>query len=148
MYGSGYADITTRGNFQVREIMPKDAVATLIKLDELGLTSKGSGADNIRNVTATPTSGFDSDEVLDVLPYAKAMHHYILNNRDLYGLPRKFNISFDSGGRVSVCADTNDIALYAVRVSEGQGVEPGVTSACNFAASPGTSSLPATAVCS
>jgi ferredoxin-nitrite reductase len=46
------------------------------------------------------------------------MHHYILRNRDLYGLPRKFNISYDSGGRVSVCADTNDIAFYAVRVSE------------------------------
>jgi len=125
-WGGGYADITTRGNFQVREIMPKDTVATLIKLDELGLTSKGSGADNLRNVTASPTSGFDPEEVLDVLPYAKAMHHYILNNRDLYGLPRKFNIAFDSGGRVSVCADTNDIAFYAVRVGEGQGVEPGI----------------------
>ena len=125
-WGGGYADITTRGNFQVREIMPKNTVSTLIKLDELGLTSKGSGADNLRNVTASPTSGFDPEEVLDVLPYAKAMHHYILNNRDLYGLPRKFNIAFDNGGRVSVCADTNDIAFYAVRVGEGQGVEPGI----------------------
>lgn len=125
-WGGGYADITTRGNIQVREIMPRDTVATLIKLDELGLTSKGAGADNIRNVTASPTTGFDPQEVLDVMPYAKAMHHYILNNRDLYGLPRKFNIAFDNGGRVSVCADTNDIAFYAVRVGEGQGVEPGI----------------------
>lgn len=125
-WGGGYADITTRGNFQVREIMPENTVSTLIHLDELGLTSKGSGADNLRNVTATPTTGFDPEEVLDVLPYAKAMHHYILNNRDLYGLPRKFNISFDSGGRVSVCADTNDIGFYAVRVGEGQAVDPGI----------------------
>ena len=125
-WGGGYSDVTTRGNLQVREIMPKDTVSTLIKLDELGLTSRGSGADNVRNVTASPTTGFDPDEVLDVMPYAKAMHHYILNNRDLYGLPRKFNISFDNGGRVSVCADTNDIAFYAVRVGEGQGVEPGI----------------------
>ncbi|WPJ96520.1 NirA family protein [Coraliomargarita algicola] len=125
-FGGGYADITTRGNFQIREIMPRNTISTLIKLDEIGLTSKGSGADNLRNVTASPTSGFDPEEVLDVLPYAKAMHHYILNNRDLYGLPRKFNIAFDSGGRVSVCADTNDIAFYAVRVDEGQGVEPGI----------------------
>ncbi|HBR95551.1 MAG TPA: NirA family protein [Opitutae bacterium] len=125
-FGGGYADITTRGNFQVREIMPKNTIQTLIKLDEIGLTSKGAGADNLRNVTASPTSGFDPEEVLDVLPYAKAMHHYILNNRDLYGLPRKFNIAFDGGGRVSVCADTNDIAFYAVRVDAGQGVEPGI----------------------
>ena len=125
-FGGGYLDLTTRGNTQVREIMPKDTIATLTALDELGLTAKGSGADNLRNVTASPTSGFDPEEVLDVLPYARSMHHYILNNRDLYGLPRKFNISFDNGGRVSVCADTNDIAFYAVRVGEGQGVEPGV----------------------
>lgn len=125
-FGGGYLDLTTRGNTQVREIMPKHTIATLERLDELGLTSKGSGADNLRNVTASPTCGFDPDEVLDVLPYARSMHHYILNNRDLYGLPRKFNISFDNGGRVSVCADTNDIAFYAVRVGEGQGVEPGV----------------------
>lgn len=125
-FGGGYADITTRGNFQVREIMPKHTIPTLIKLDEIGLTSKGSGADNLRNITASPTSGFDPQEILDVLPYAKSMHHYILNNRDLYGLPRKFNVAFDGGGRVSACADTNDIAFYAVRVGEGQGVEPGI----------------------
>ncbi|MGJ8640428.1 MAG: NirA family protein [Opitutaceae bacterium] len=125
-WGGGYADLTTRGNFQVREIMPPNTVSVLNKLVDIGLTARGSGADNLRNITASPTSGFDPDEVLDVLPYANAMHHCIMNNRDLYGLPRKFNISFDSGGRVSVCADTNDIAFYAVRVGEGQGIEPGV----------------------
>ena len=125
-WGGGYADVTTRGNFQVREIMPSDTVSTLIKLDELGMTSRGSGADNVRNVTASPTSGFDPQELMDVLPYAKAMHHCILNNRDLYGMPRKFNIAFDSGGRVSACADTNDIAFYAIRVGEGHSVEPGI----------------------
>lgn len=125
-WGGGYADITTRGNFQVREIMPPNTTKVLNKLVDIGLTSRGAGADNLRNITANPTSGFDPDEVLDVLPYANSMHHHILNNRDLYGLPRKFNISFDNGGRVSVCADTNDVAFYAVRVGEGQGVEPGV----------------------
>lgn len=125
-WGGGYADITTRGNFQIREIMPRNTVDTLIKLTELGLTSKGAGADNVRNVTASPTSGFDGQELYDVLPLAKAMHHAILNNRDLYGLPRKFNISFDGGGIVSVCADTNDIGFYAVEVGADQVDEPGV----------------------
>ncbi|MDP0501513.1 MAG: NirA family protein [Verrucomicrobiota bacterium JB022] len=125
-WGGGYAHVTTRANLQIREIMPRDTINTLIKLDELGLTSRGSGADNIRNVTASPTSGFDAQELIDVMPYARAMHHYILNHRDLYGLPRKFNIAFDSGGSISVCADTNDIGFYATRVGEGHGVEPGV----------------------
>ena len=126
-WGPGRIDLTTRANVQVREIMPKDCPDVLMKLDDLGLTSQGSGADNIRNITATPTSGFDPDELIDVMPYARAIHHYILRNRDLYGLPRKFNIAYDSGGRVSVCADTNDIAFYAVRVGENdKGLEPGI----------------------
>lgn len=117
-WGPGHIDLTTRANLQVRELMPKNCPDVLMKLADLGLTSQGSGADNIRNITATPTSGFDPDELIDVMPYANAIHHYILKNRDLYGLPRKFNISYDSGGRVSVCADTNDIGFYAVRVTE------------------------------
>ncbi len=126
-WGPGHVDLTTRANVQVREIMPEDAPDVLNKLIDIGLTAQGSGADNIRNITATPTSGFDPDELIDVMPYARAMHHYILKNRDLYGLPRKFNISYDSGGRVSVCADTNDIGFYAVKVGPNeQAVEPGI----------------------
>ncbi|MBB5350730.1 ferredoxin-nitrite reductase [Haloferula luteola] len=126
-WGPGHADLTTRANVQIREIEPKNCPDVLMKLSELGLTSQGSGADNVRNITATPTTGFDPHELIDVMPYARAMHHYILKNRDLYGLPRKFNISYDSGGCVSVCADTNDIGFYAVRVPENDlGVEPGV----------------------
>jgi len=126
-WGGGYADLTTRNNFQIREIIPGNVHKVFNRLTEIGLTSKGSGADNIRNVTATPTTGFDQDEFIDVMPYAKAMHHYIINNRDMYGLPRKFNISFDSGGAISVCADTNDIGFYACKVENNDdGLEPGI----------------------
>ncbi|MET0262378.1 MAG: NirA family protein [Rariglobus sp.] len=116
--GGGYADITTRGNLQIREFKPRDLVSVLTRVQELGLTSRGAGADNIRNVTASPDSGFSPDELLDVRPYAKGIHHYILNHRDLYGLPRKFNIAFDSGSLLTAAADTNDIGFFAVRVTE------------------------------
>jgi ferredoxin-nitrite reductase len=126
-WGSHRCDITTRANVQIREIQPKHCPDVLMKLSEIGLTSQGAGADNIRNVTASPTSGFDPSELIDVMPLARSMHHYILKNRDLYGLPRKFNIAFDSGGSISVCADTNDIGFYAVKLEENdQGLEPGI----------------------
>ncbi len=126
-WGPGHVDLTTRANVQIREIMPENAPDVLMTLTDIGLTSQGSGADNVRNITATPTTGFDPAELIDVMPYARAMHHYILKNRDLYGLPRKFNISYDSGGSVSVCADTNDIGFYAVKVgANDQGVAPGI----------------------
>ncbi|MFA6961910.1 MAG: NirA family protein [Opitutaceae bacterium] len=112
-----YAHVTTRGNLQLREIQPKDSVSVLMRLSELGLSSRGSGADNLRNITASPDSGFAPDEILDVRPYAHALSHYVLNHRDLLDLPRKFNISFDNGGSLSVAADTNDIGFFATRVS-------------------------------
>jgi len=115
---NGISHITTRGNLQLREFKPRDIISVLTRVQELGLTSRGSGADNIRNVTASPTSGFDPEELIDVVPMAKALHHYILNHRDMYGLPRKFNVAFDSGGRISAAADTNDIGFFACRVTE------------------------------
>jgi ferredoxin-nitrite reductase len=117
-WGGNYAHVTTRANFQIREIHPRYTVKVLTRLQELGLTSRGAGADNVRNITTTPTSGFDSLELIDVQPFAKALHHYILNHRDLYGLPRKFNIAFDSGGSISAAADTNDIGFFACRVTQ------------------------------
>lgn len=112
----GYAHVTTRGNLQLREIKPRDAVTVLARLAELGLSARGSGADNLRNITASPDSGFAPDELLDVRPYAVSLQNYLYQSRDLYDLPRKFNIAFDNGGSLSVAADTNDIGFFATRV--------------------------------
>ena len=117
--GSGRVDITTRSNLQIREFQPKDIIRVLTRMQALGMTSRGSGADNIRNITASPITGIDPDELLDVAPLAEALNTYILNSRDMYGLPRKFNVAFDNGGAISVVADTNDIGFLAVRTSTG-----------------------------
>src|SRR4029079_3814445 len=50
-YGGGYAHVTTRANLQIREIAPNNAVAMVEAIQVLGLCSRVSGADNIRNVT-------------------------------------------------------------------------------------------------
>ncbi len=125
-YGGGYAHVTTRANLQVREIEPKNAVAMVEAILDLGLCSRGSGADNIRNVTGTPTAGIDRQELIDTRPYAREWHFHILNERALYGIPRKFNVGFDGGGIIPVLEDTNDIGFQAVVVKDGFGLVPGV----------------------
>jgi len=125
-WGAGEAYITTRSNLQIREIQPKDIVHVLSKVESLGMSTLGSGADNVRNITATPTSGIDPVELFDVVPLAQSLNQYILESPDLYDLPRKLNIAFDSGGTTSVVADTNDIAFIATRVAEGHSVAEGV----------------------
>ena len=124
--GPGRTDITTRSNLQIRNLQPKDIVRVLNGVRALGMSSRGSGADNIRNITASPITGIDPYELYDVAPLAEAMGNFIFNSRDMYGLPRKFNIAFDNGGSISVVADTNDIGFIAVRVPEGTDVPAGV----------------------
>jgi ferredoxin-nitrite reductase len=125
-YAGGYAHVTTRANLQMREVAPKNAVAMMEAIQDLGLSSRGSGADNIRNVTGTPTAGIDPQELLDTRPYAREWHFHILNDRSLYGIPRKFNVGFDGAGIIPVLEDTNDIGFQAVVVKDGFGIEPGV----------------------
>ncbi len=125
-YGGGYAHVTTRANLQIREVKAHDAVAVIEAVQDLGLCSRGSGADNIRNVTGTPTAGIDPQELIDTRPFAREWHFHILNDRSLYGLPRKFNVAFDGAGTIAVLEDTNDIAFQAVQVNEGFGLAPGV----------------------
>ena len=124
--GGPYCHVTTRANLQIREIEPKKAIEVVEGVMDLGLGSRGTGADNIRNVTGTPTAGIDPQELLDTRPYAREWHHHILNERALYGLPRKFNVGFDGAGRIPVLEDTNDIGFQAVAVKDGFGVAPGI----------------------
>src|SRR6202795_89129 len=125
-YAGGYSHVTTRANLQMREVEPKNAVAMVEAIQDLGLASRGSGADNIRNVTGTPTAGIDPQELIDTREYARQWHYHILNDRSLTGFPRKFNVAFDGAGRIAVLEDTNDIAFAAVEVKDGFGVDPGV----------------------
>ncbi len=120
-FGGGYAHITTRANFQIREIPATGMEPLLTTLHEVGIVPRGSGADNIRNVTGNPTAGIDKQEFYDVLPLCKELHHYILNHREMYGLPRKFNVAFDGGNSIAALEETNDIGFKAVKVFSGAG---------------------------
>ena len=118
-----YLDVTTRANLQFREIPADQAANMLYGIRDLDVISLGSGGDNIRNCTASCLSGIDPDELIETVPLAKRMHHYILNHREMYGLPRKFNIAFDGGGRIASLEDTNDIGFKAVSVEPDQASE-------------------------
>ncbi|MDT2021864.1 NirA family protein [Methylocella sp. CPCC 101449] len=124
--GGGFTDVTTRANLQIREITADHAIHIVEGVQELGLTARGSGADNIRNVTGSPTAGIDPHELIDTREMAREWHYHILNDRSLYGLPRKFNVAFDGGGIIPVLEETNDIGFQAVLVGDGAGVEAGL----------------------
>ena len=124
---TGYIQITTRSNLQLRQIEPKNAPTLLSRIQSVGLHTRGAGADNVRNITTNPTAGIDPCEVIDTLPFCHELAALIINNREFYDLPRKFNIAFDGGGLISSLEDTNDIGARAVRVIRESGdIKPGV----------------------
>jgi len=125
-WGGGYAHVTTRANLQIREIGAPSAPAVVEAIQDLGLTSRGSGADNIRNVTGSSAAGIDPQELLDTRSYARDWHFHVLNDRSLYGLPRKFNVAFDGSGQIAALEETNDIGFQAVEIAEGAPVPAGI----------------------
>ena len=112
---TGYIQITTRANLQLRMIAPKDTPEFLQRIQALGLHTQGAGADNVRNLTSNPTAGIDPVELIDCTPYVRELASFILEHREFYNLPRKFNIAFDGGGLIGSVQDTNDIGVKAVR---------------------------------
>src|SRR5207244_1700111 len=105
-------------NFQIRLIQPKDAPEVLRRIQAIGLHTRGSGADNIRNLTANPTAGVDPHELIDVLPLCQELGQIIINDGAFYDLPRKFNIAYDGGGLIGTVEDTNDIGAKAVKIGD------------------------------
>ena len=151
--GDAKADITTRGAIQVRGIAPRDSIEVLKRLAECGLSAQGAGADNIRNITNSPTAGIDRQELIDTRALARDLQFHLNHHRELFGLPRKFNIAFDGGGRVGNASDTNDIGFVATSIGADPGAAPvfrvllaGITGHRRFAADCGVVVAPSDAV--
>jgi len=124
---TGYIQITTRNNFQIRLIEPKNCPEVLRRIQSVGLHSRGAGADNIRNITMNPCAGYDPYELSDVRPYVHELSTLIISSKEFYDLPRKFNIAYDGGGLVSSVEDTNDIGASAVQIVDNDmGIAPGL----------------------
>ncbi len=115
-YGEdGNADITTRQNLQLRGIRLEDAPDILRRLHAVGMTSVQSGMDNVRNITGSPVSGLDANELIDTRELVQQVQDMITNygegNPEFTNLPRKFNIAIEGGRDNSVHAEINDIAF-------------------------------------
>lgn len=115
-YGEdGTADITTRQNIQLRGIRLEDIPDIFSKLKSVGLTSVQSGMDNVRNLTGSPVSGIDPDELIDTREMLQKVQDMITNNGEgnyaFTNLPRKFNIAIEGARDNSIHAELNDLAF-------------------------------------
>ncbi len=119
VFGSRFADLTTRQSVQIHWIQIEDVPRIWRRLAAVGLTSMQACGDGARNVTSCPVSGVDADEAFDGLPIAQAVSDFFTGNREYANLPRKFKMSVT--GCVEDCAqaEINDIGLWPARAADG-----------------------------
>ncbi len=113
-FGYGIVDITTRANIQVQGLAMEAVPRVLERLEQVGLTSRQTGHDNVRNVFGHPLSGVDPHELIDTRPLCRAISELFLGHRERANLPRKFNIAVCGRGEHAIHFWTQDLSLLAV----------------------------------
>ena len=105
-YSIGSAHVSTRQNIQLHWVYLDDAPMVEAGLVEVGLTTRESCGNTVRNVTCSPFAGVCINEHFDVTPYAKAIARFFLRNPICQNLPRKFKFNF-------ACCDEHSYARIA-----------------------------------
>jgi len=117
-YGHGIVDITTRANVQVQGLEITHVPKVAERLAAVGLTSKQTGHDNIRNVFGHPFSGLMPGELVDTRPLCREVTAIFVGSREYSDLPRKFNICLNGSEHHSVHFWTQDISYLACRLED------------------------------
>jgi ferredoxin-nitrite reductase len=119
VFGSRYADITTRQTIQIHWLRIEDIPRIWRRFAAVGLTTVQACGDSARNVLSCPVSGVDAGEAFNGLPIAQAVSDFFTGNREYANLPRKFKISVTGCTEDCAQADINDIGLRPARDDDG-----------------------------
>lgn len=111
-YGRGTADITTRQNIQLRWLTLPEIPTILERLEAVGITTRQSGMDNVRNLIGCPLAGLDAGEVYDTTDLLAEMQEALLAAEKRFSnLPRKLNVSIASCREDCGQAQTQDLGF-------------------------------------
>ena len=117
----GYADITTRQDFQLHWVHVSQAVEILQKLNAAGISTLGACGDIARNVVGCPVAGVDKDELFDAGPVAKQVSNLFLGNLEFANLPRKYKVGVSACRTWCSLPEIQCVALVgAARPIEGR----------------------------
>ncbi|HVF10946.1 MAG TPA: nitrite/sulfite reductase [Abditibacteriaceae bacterium] len=116
-HARGFADITTRQDFQVHWLTIEVIPEVVEGLQSVGLTTKGACGDVARNICSSPLAGIDPDEVLNPLPLVMEATNLFAGNPEYADLPRKHKMLV-VGNPASGQIEIQEIALYGMRRSD------------------------------
>ena len=118
-YGNGVLDLTTRQQFQLRQMRIEHVPEVFRQMEEAGLCSLQTGMDNVRNIMTCPVAGLTTQEQLDATDLVKRLTESLVGHRAYSNLPRKFNLAITGCLDNCLHLETQDLALVPATV-EGQ----------------------------
>lgn len=117
-YSTGRLHITTRQDVQIHYVDLERTPELWAQLEKDQVTLREACGNTVRNVTASETSGIDSDEPFDVSPYAQAVFEYFLRNPIGQEMGRKFKVSFSCSDADTGLSYMHDLGFIA-KIKEG-----------------------------
>ncbi|WP_323172937.1 ferredoxin--nitrite reductase [Natrialba sp. PRR66] len=109
-FGNGWLDLTTRQSVQLHWIDLEDVPEIWEKLESVGVHTRSSGGDTMRNISGCPLHG-KAEEFVESGPLLERFEEELRGDDELANMPRKFNISV-SGCTVGCAQDSiNDIGF-------------------------------------
>lgn len=117
----GYADITTRQDFQLHWVHFRQAAEIISQLDQAGISTLGACGDIARNLVGCPLAGVDRDELFDASAVTRSISDFFLGNSAYANLPRKYKIGVSACRAQCSLPEIQCVALVgAVRTIEGK----------------------------
>jgi precorrin-3B synthase len=116
-HGSGFFDLTSRANLQLRGVSPQSLPLLLEALDTLNLVDATVSAEQVRNVLVGPLAGLEAE--VDIRLIAAALEAALGEDQALHALPAKFGFLLDDGLTLPLDAVPADIRFR--RLADGNG---------------------------
>ncbi len=122
--GTGFVDLTTRQQVQLRGFAVGDLPHIWERLAAVDLVSLQTGMDNIRNVVGCPVAGLTDDELFDASRVVREFNQAFLRNKAFTNLPRKFNVAITGCTENCTHGETQDLSLTpAIKIIAGEEVK-------------------------
>lgn len=110
-YSTGRLHITTRQDVQIHHVSLDRTPELWAQLAQDDITIREACGNTVRNITASPTAGIDTNEPFDVTPYAEAAFRYFLRSPTNQEMGRKFKITFSSSDADTALSYIHDLGF-------------------------------------
>ena len=120
-YGNGVLDLTTRQQFQLRQLRIEHVPEAFREMEAAGLTTLQTGMDNVRNVMTCPVAGLTAQEHFDASELVRRLNEAFTGNPAYSNLPRKFNMAITGCPENCLHLETQDLAFIPATIDGPDG---------------------------